>query len=274
MSTTALDKIGNLYFKREDQNPTGSAKDRAISLQVKAALEQKYTSAVISSSGNAAISALHFCHLAKLPLTIFLSPKTDSQKIKQLTANHAQIIFSPKPISSAFRQAKKNHSYNLRQSLDPQAQKGYQQIGLEISRQLPQVSGIFIPVGSGTTLLGLSQTLPKTCKIFAVQPASRCPLASHFDQHFTPENDTITSSLSVRSLPLKNKVIATIKDSRGGGLVVQNQSVEDALLFLGQNQLNASPETALALAGFYKAQKQNLNPGQLPLILVTGTRRK
>ena len=31
---TPLVKIDNLYFKREDLNPTGSAKDRAIPLQI------------------------------------------------------------------------------------------------------------------------------------------------------------------------------------------------------------------------------------------------
>ncbi len=273
MPTTALDKIANLYFKREDQNTTGSAKDRAVSLQVKSALDQKYTSAVISSSGNAAISALHFCRLAHINLTIFLSPKTDPKKIAYLRALQAQIIFSPKPISFAFRQAKRNHSYNLRQSLDPKALEGYRQIGLEIVHQLPQVSSIFIPVGSGTTLLGLSAALPPQTKIFAVQPANRCPVASYFDQDFTPENTTLTTSLSIRSLPLKNKIIAAIKKSHGSALVVQNQDVLDNLPFLSQNQINASAETALAVAGFRKAQKQNMDFGQYPLILVTGINR-
>lgn len=267
---TPLTKLGNIYFKREDQNPTGSVKDRAVALQVEYLKKNGYSSAVISSSGNAAISALHFCQQHQINLTIFVSPKINPAKLKLLSS--ATIITTPKPISSAFNFAKTNHAYLLRQSTDPVTLTGYQTIAKELIDQLPQITSIFLPVGSGTTLLGISQALPPSVKIFAVQPASHCPISGIFDTNFTPETETVTDSLSVKFLPLKSQVLAAVRQSSGQGIVVQNQAIVETQKFLFQNQISTSAESALALAGLFKIQKQ-LIAGQFPVILFTGTQR-
>lgn len=265
---TPLVKIGNVYFKREDLNLTGSAKDRSIALQVKHLSKHKYISAAISSTGNAAISAQYYCQKYGINLTIFVSPHTAKSKLK-LIANY---IVGQRPISDAFKYAKQNHAYLLRQSTDPIAQIGYSQIAKEIIKQCPQVSSIFIPVGSGTTLLGIASKLPNSIPIFAVQPASNCPIASIFDQDFIPENLTITDALGAKLLPLKNRVIQTIKDHTGQGIVVQNKQVIQSQNFLNNNHIITSSEGALALAGLNKIKTQS-NIGQFPVIILTGAKR-
>ena len=47
MSNTPLIKLENIYFKREDLNKTGSAKDRAIIFQIENLKKQGFKSAVI-----------------------------------------------------------------------------------------------------------------------------------------------------------------------------------------------------------------------------------
>jgi len=254
---TPLIKFKNVYLKREDYNQTGSAKDRAISLQIANLIKNNFKSAVISSTGNAAISAQYYCQQNNIPLTIFVSPKTNPQKLKLL--KNYQI--SRQPISQAFKFAKQNNAYFLRQSTDPVALEGYSQIGQELIEKLPQITSLFIPVGSGTTLLGISQKLPKSVKIFAVQPASFCPIASRLDKNFVPETDTITDALGAKLLPLKNKILSLITS----GIVVQNADVV-------AQTINTSPEGNLAYAGYLKAK--NLFPvGEYPVILLTGAKR-
>lgn len=267
---TPLVGLNQIYLKREDQNPTGSAKDRALSLQVDHLISQGFTSAVISSSGNAAISADYFCHQKNIDLTIFVSPKVNPQKLLLITS--AKVITTHQPISSAFKFAKDNHAYFLRQSTDPIALTGYATIGQEIIDELPQVSSIFIPVGSGTTLLGISQKLPENVKIFAIQPACHCPIASFFDHQFTTESNTITDSLSAKLLPLKNRIIDTINQSGGSGIVVQNLDVVQQLQFLKENNISTSSEGALALAGYQKARRI-FDIGNYPVILLTSSYR-
>jgi threonine synthase len=267
---TPLIKLNNFYLKREDQNPTGSAKDRAVKLQVDNLVKLGFKSAVISSTGNAAISAQYYCSIQNIPLTIFTSPQLHPDKAKLI--HQSPVITSLKPISDAFKYAKKNQAYFLRQSTDPIALLGYQEIAVELISQLPQITSIFIPVGSGTTLLGISQKLPQNVKIFAVQPASNCPIAKHFDTTYISETSSITDALTVKMLPLKNQVIQAISQSQGFGIVVQNQEVIDTQKYLIDHQINTSPESALALSGYFKANTL-YDPGAYSVILLTGAAR-
>ena len=265
---TPLIKYGDVFLKREDQTTTGSAKDRAISLQVENLVKQGYSSAVISSTGNAAISAVHYCQIYHVPLTIFVSPHTSQAKLNLLPSYQV----SKQPISDAFKFAKQNHSFFLRQSTDPTAQVGYRQIATELCLQNPEITSIFIPVGSGTTLLGISGGLPSTIKIFAVQPASHAPIATIFDSNFAPEIETVTDALSVKMLPLKNEVVSAIKKSQGGGVVVQNSQVITTHQELLSAGFSVSAESGLALAG-YRQIKDSVDVGSCPVILLTGTQR-
>lgn len=262
---TPLVRINNIYFKREDLNLTGSAKDRAVSLQVKNLIKKGYKCAVVSSTGNAAISASYFCQKNNIPLTIFASPKINKNKLSLLK----NVKLSHTPIRDAFRFAKSQNCYLLRQSTDPTALIGYREIGKEITKQLPKITSIFIPVGSGTTLIGISQSLPKTVNIFAVQPANHCPIAGIFDKNYIPEKTVIADALTVKALPLKSKIVPVLKY----GLVIQNREIKNSQKMLEENGLFTSPEGALALAGLQKAKSLNLEVGDYPVILLTGAKR-
>jgi len=256
---TPLIKIDQIYFKREDQNLTGSAKDRAISLQVEKLIKLGFKSAVISSTGNAAISAQYFCHKHKIPLTIFVSKKIDKSKLYLLD----KPIFSNKPISDAIKFAKKNNAYFLRQSTDQTALIGYSQIAKEILAQLPQTSAIFVPSGSGTTALGIASNF---AKVWIVQPASHCPLASHYDNLYLHETHSDTTSLGAKMLPLKSKIFKVIRH----GTVIQNQDLIKAQKYLKDHDIISSAEGALALAGYFKFEDQ---AGNFPVIILTGAQR-
>ncbi|MFA6603022.1 MAG: pyridoxal-phosphate dependent enzyme, partial [Candidatus Shapirobacteria bacterium] len=139
--------------------------------------------------------------------------------------------------------------------------------------QFPQVTSLIMPVGSGTTLLGISDTLLPTVKLIAAQPASNAPISSHFDSNFNPETVTITDALGVKMLPLKAQIIDLLT-RRGGGVVVENNQTLLAAAWLKENALNASAETALCLAGLWKLRaSQSDLLGSNPLILVTGCKR-
>lgn len=254
---TPLIKLDSFYLKREDLNITGSAKDRAIPLQIENLKKLGYKSAVISSTGNAAISAIYFCKKNNIDLTIFLSSKTDKHKFNLIKKENKNIIFSDKPISDAFKFAKKNNAYFLRQSTDPVALLGYQKIGEELIEQLPQITSIFIPVGSGTTLLGISQKLPKSVKIFSVKS----------------ETNNLTDALTVKFQPLKNKIQSFITNSQGSELKIADQEIISCQKILEKNKILTSPEGGLTLAGYYEAIKDKFEIGDYPVILLTGAKR-
>jgi threonine synthase len=273
MTNTPLVKLDNFYLKREDQNITGSTKDRALPFQIENLKKKGFTKAVISSTGNAAISAAYFCEQNKIELTIFLTTKVNSQKLSLLKKYSSEIILSPKPISEAIKFSKSHQAFLLRQSTDPFALTGYQQIAQELITQLPRISSIFIPVGSGTTLLGIAQKLSPSVKIFGSQSVANCPVSKLFDNNFIPENRLITDALSVKFLPQKNKIIETIKKSDGFSFTIQNEAIISASHFLESNNIFTSLEGSLSLAAYQKAIKNNFNIGNYPVILLTGAKR-
>ena len=273
MTKTPLDKIDSFFLKREDKNITGSAKDRAIPLQIDNLKKNGFTKAVISSTGNAAISAAYFCQQKQVDLTIFLSPKISPQKFSLLKKFSSEIILSPKPISDAIKFSKSNHSYLLRQSTDPVSLIGYQQIAVEIVSQLPQISSIFIPIGSGTTLIGISQKIPSNIPIYGVQSATNCPVGKLFDHDFIPENRLITDALSVKFLPQKKRLIDIINQSKGFVFTLQNEAIIMANHFLESKNITSSLEGALSFAAYQKALKNNYPVGNFPVILLTGSKK-
>lgn len=273
MTNTPLIKLDNLYLKREDKNITGSTKDRVIPLQIEKLKKNGFSQAVISSTGNAAISAAYFCQQKQVELTIFLSPNVSPQKLAVLKQFPSEIILSLKPISSAIKYAKTNNAYLLRQSTDPVSLVGYQQISEEILNQLPHVTSIFVPIGSGTTLLGISQKIPANIPIFGIQSAANCPISSLFDQDYQKENRLITDALSVKYLPQKKQIIETIKNSQGFAFTIQNEAIVLANHFLESKNIVTSLEGALCLAGYQKAVKNNYSVGKYPVILLTGSKR-
>ncbi len=273
MTNTPLVKLDNFYLKREDKNVTGSAKDRSLPLQIDNLKKNGFTKAVISSTGNAAISAAYFCQQKKVELTIFLSPKISPQKLSLLKQFPSEIIFSIKPISDAIKFSKLSQSFLLRLSTDPISLIGYQQIGQEIIDQLPKVTSIFIPIGSGTTLVGLSQKIPKKIPIFGAQSAANCPISKLYDQDFTPEVRLITDALSAKYLPLKNKLIENINNHQGYVFTIQNQAIVSASHYLESKNIITSLEGALSFSAYQKALKNNYPVGDFPVILLTGSKR-
>ncbi len=177
---------------------------------------------------------------------------------------------SPQPISDAIKYSKANHSYLLRQSTDPTALLGYQNIATELIEQIPQITSIFIPIGSGTTLLGISQKLPPTVKIFGVQSAFNPSITKYFPPSIPPENTNLTDALTARFLPLKKQIIAAIKNSQGQGITVQSKDILSGQNFLESQEILASPEAGLVYAGYLQAKQF---AGDFPVLLVTGTRR-
>ncbi len=273
MTNTPLVKLDNVYLKREDLNITGSAKDRSLPLQIKNLKQHNFTQAVISSTGNAAISAAHFCQQENIKLTIFLSPHISPQKLNLLKKYDHEIILSHQPISDAVKFSKSQNTYLLRQSTDPISLDGYQTIAEELIIQLPQISSIFIPVGSGTTLLGISQKLPPQVKIFAAQSAANPTIGKLFDSDYLPENRIITDALSVKFIPKKQQIIQAINQSNGSAFTIQNEKIVSADSYLNSQKIITSLEGALAFAAYQKAVKQNINIGNSPVILLTGTKR-
>lgn len=283
-------EAGEIIFKREDENPSGSVKDRGVSYQLDWAKKEGIKSLVISSSGNAAISACFFCQTLNLNLYIFVSPKINKKKLNVIQEYPFRISVSKRPLSDSIKLAKKNNFYHLRSSTDPRGSIGYQRIAEEIlgdwgnppSPRLQRTSqgnqeginSIFIPVSSGTTLVGISEgfnrqgSLPQ---IHAVQTTKVNTIAKHFDQEFTPTKTSLADALVAKFTPRKKQIIGFIRESKGWGWVIDDKEILKADEWFKNRGIETSFEGGAALAGIWKAKQNGWKLGKT-VCLLTGKR--
>jgi len=270
-STELVERAG-IFFKCEFNNPTGSVKDRAICFQLAKIKEKGERFAVVSSSGNAAISAAHYSNLHHIGLTVYVSPKINPYKLAKIDKT-AKIIRTKKPVSAAVKVSHNKKIPNLRQSTDPFGTIGYQTISYELARCLPKIDAVFVPVSSGAILKGLYEGFAKQSlfpALHAVQTSHINSISSQFDDDFNMETSTLADAIVAKYSPLEDEVIKIIKRTNGWGWVITNRQMQDCSDRLKRMELTASYEGAAALAAIYKAIDSGfryLNP----VCLLTGS---
>ena len=271
-ANTPSNIISDVIFKREDQNPTGSVKDRGFAFQVSSLYQEGIKNIALSSSGNAAISAASYAGLAGMKLTIFISPKINRQKREILKNKSVRLIETPKPVSSCIKFCRENNIYNLRPSADPIGYTGYQTIAYELNDAYPHIDAVFIPQSSGTILKGVYEgfkRISKIPKIYAIQSQSVHPVAQNFDSDFKHKDKSLIDAIVARVTPRKKDIINIINKSDGSAFVISDEEMLIQYNYLLKNNIRASYEGALALSGLKKARQKG-HEFNHPVVLLTG----
>lgn len=267
-------EIEGIIFKREDENPSGSVKDRGISYQLNWAEKEGIRDLVISSSGNAAISAGYFCQKLGLKLFVFVSSKINKRKLAVIQDYPFRVFISRRPLSDSIKFTKKNNYYHLRSSTDPRGTIGYQIIADEILGDRRRIDSIFIPVSGATTLAGVAEGFKANGflpQLHAVQATAINTIAKNFDHDFTPTKTSLADALVAKYTPRKKQVIELVRESRGWGWVVNDEQILKADEWLKNQGISTSFEGAAALAGVWKASQKGWKLGKV-FCLLTGKR--
>lgn len=270
--TPAFEFARALVFKREDENPTGSLKDRGMAYLISWAGSQGHEELVLSSSGNAAISAARYCALAKIKLHVFVSRNIMEKKLAEIKKWPCLVYSSLRPVSDAVKFARQKNLVNLRPSVHPGGPEGYQTIAFEILESVGQVEDLFLPVSSGTALVGLIRGFRKfgfLPRMHLCQSAAVCPLASLFFKGYVREKHSLAQALVAKVTPLKNEIVTAVKSSGGSGWVIQNKELLAAQAKLQMKKIITSEEGALVLAAYYKAKEKKFILGKT-VVLLTG----
>ncbi len=273
-----------VFIKREDKNPNGSFKDRSLAFQISKLFEDGHKHLVISSSGNAAISAAAYCELAEIKLDIFVSNNIEQAKLDKLSTFNSQLVTlykSDRAKSDAIKFAVDNNIPNLRGSMDDDAIIGFKTISYELAKQNPEIDAIFIPCSSGTSTVGIYQGYQDL--IANSQPALTAgrqptanlpninicqterihPIAKEFDQKFTESEKSLAPAISDRVAKRKSEVISAISETNGSGWIIADKLLEEAKQIakdiIGED---ISYNSLLSLASYLKSKKQTANSHQ------------
>ncbi|MBI5416395.1 pyridoxal-phosphate dependent enzyme [Candidatus Poribacteria bacterium] len=268
--------LERLWVKRDDLNPTGSHKDRSLAFQISKYFMEGHNNLLISSSGNAAISAAAYCCLANIRLFAFISPETNRNKIALMKKFGADIIVTSKPINLANYISRVFDIVNLRPSINDVALEGYKSIAFELVEKGIFPDAIFFCPTSASTLVGVGRAYNfleekyeiKSPQIHAVQYGDVTSLAEKFIDT-TPEiQSPQVHRLGIKHTPREKEALNIINKTNGSGWVVNHDEINQAGILLNKSGITTSMEGTATVAGLLKAVKSH--KFKQPLCLFTG----
>ncbi len=183
IGNTPLVKIGNVYAKLESVNPTGSIKDRAALEMIEAAeregkLKKGFT-IVEASSGNTGISLAMVAAIKGYKMIVIMPENMSEERMQMMKAFGAELILTStsgslkEAVEKAEEIGKKPDTFIARQFSNINNIKAQEKTGEEILKQIGPVDAVVAGVGTGGTLMGISNVMRRVnpeVKTIAVEP--------------------------------------------------------------------------------------------------------
>lgn len=263
--------IKELFIKREDLHPLGSHKGRSLPIMIQKGIEKGATHFAISSSGNAAkaavLSVREFQKTdPKITLDIYIGNNIAAEKKKWLLefqGNGITVTEHTRPLQVLF-DAEKKGAYPLRQSTSDDALLGYESLAQELL-EIKNLSDVFVPASSGTLAVALGQYMSGV-KIHVVQTEAVHPFSdtpTHTEHSIA---DAIVDKVGLR----KSDITEIILKTKGSVIVPNDTTILEAQTLLTKENIEATPNGALALAGLLTVKKQKSPVGDVVCCIVTG----
>ena len=175
---------GSVFLKVEGANPTGSFKDRGMTLAISKAVESGSTGVLCASTGNTSASAAAYAARAGLRCVVFLPKgKVAAGKLAQAVMYGAEIVEVAGNFDQALvmaREAAKTKGFTLVNSSNPFRLEGQKTASFEIIEQLGRApDNHFIPVGNAGNITAYwkgYKELGASPRMFGWQAAGAAPI--------------------------------------------------------------------------------------------------
>ncbi len=269
-----------IFLKYDGANPTGSFKDRGMTLAVSKALEDGSQAVVCASTGNTSASAAAYA--AKADMTAYVLIPDDQiamGKLSQAIAYGARII----PISGNFDQALElvrrmveELPLTLVNSLNPHRIEGQKTAAFEVIDEMGEAPDfLFIPVGNAGNITaywkgfqeyvqhGRAGTLPR---LFGFQAAGAAPIVLG---HAVDNPDTIATAIRIGNPASWSQACAALDESRGWITSRTDEEILEAYrLLAGREGIFAEPASCISVAGLKYAYEQGMVPAGARVVCV------
>jgi threonine synthase len=275
---------GELYFKLEGCNPTGSFKDRGMVVAVAKALEAGSKTIICASTGNTSASAAAYAAYCGLEAVIIVPEgKISLGKLAQAIVYGARII----TIDGNFDQALQivrwltdKHPITLVNSLNPNRIEGQKTAAFEIIDVLGDAPDyLFIPVGNAGNItaywkgfvqyhqIGKSSQKPR---MMGFQAEGAAPIVRG---HVIEEPHTIATAIRIGN-PASWQRATAARDESGGTIdMVTDEEIMAAYhLMSSKGGIFGEPASAASLAGLIKLSRNGMDFSQKTIVcIITGT---
>ena len=266
--------IKQLYVKNEGENPTGSFKDRGMTVGVTKAVELGVRSVICASTGNTSASLAAYAAKAGLQCAVLIpSGKIAYGKLAQAIIYGSKVIQVrgnfDQALEIVFKLSEKHRSIYLLNSINPFRIEGQKSLGYEICEQLDNESPdrVVVPVGNAGNIsaiwkgftefhnLGFVKTLPKMTGIQAVGAAPIAQAIKSGSSEIKPVNEPETIATAIRiGAPVSwKKAVNAIRSSGGTAETVTDAEILEAQKTLSRLEgLFVEPASASSIAGLKK----------------------
>ncbi|MCD6469876.1 threonine synthase, partial [Candidatus Bathyarchaeota archaeon] len=286
-------KIGlrHVFVKNEGENPTGSFKDRGMTVGVSKALELGIKRVACASTGNTSASLAAYAARAGLECIVLIpSGKIAFGKLVQAIIYGARVIQVLGNFDEALRIVEEicqKHKIYLLNSINPFRLEGQKTIAYEVWEQLGKVpEKVIVPVGNAGNIsaiwkgfkelydLGLINRLPQ---MIGIQAEGAAPIATSLKKgletvKFVEKPETVATAIRIGSPVNWKKAVKAIKESNGIVEIVSDEEILTAQRTLARTEgLFVEPASAASIAGLTKLAKMDLvDPEETVVCIATG----
>ncbi|MDR0778841.1 MAG: threonine synthase [Methanomassiliicoccaceae archaeon] len=265
--------IGDLHVKYEGANPTGSFKDRGMTVGVSHAMEIGAKIVGCASTGNTSASLAAYAAKAGLKCAVFLpSGKVAAGKLAQAMFFGATVLSVDGNFDEALRivreLAKERHLYLLN-SINPYRPEGQKSVLFEIMDQLSYEvpDRIILPVGNAGNISAVHKAImeleeigwiSKVPMLTGIQAEGSMPIVRAFNSKhddFIPEEnpETIATAIRIGNPVSGRKALKAIYDTGGHATSVTDEEIIAAQKLLGRKEgVGVEPASAASVAGAKK----------------------
>jgi threonine synthase len=260
--------LENFFLKHEGENPTGSFKDRGMTVGVTQAKIMEARAVACASTGNTSASLAAYAALADIPAFIFIpAGKIAAGKLAQALAYGAKTLQVDGDFDDAMRLVRRvcdELNVYLLNSLNPFRLEGQKSIIFEILQgfawQPPD--WVVLPAGNlGNTAafgkalyeaqqLGLIKKIPR---LAAIQAAGASPFYQSYQVNFaerkTMQADTIATAIRIGNPVSYERAIRTLGWTDGIVTAVTDDEIMEAKAMVDGAGIGCEPASAASVAG-------------------------
>jgi len=278
------ERIGcDVWVKVEGANPTGSFKDRGMTMAVSVAAAEGARAVVCASTGNTSASAAAYAVRAGMtPIVLLPAGRIAAGKLAQAVVHGARIIQIDGYFDECLELAQKlavEYPVSLVNSVNPARIAGQKSAAFEIVDALGDAPDIHaIPVGNAGNITaywagydeyatdGVAARRPR---MWGFQAAGSAPLVVG---HPVVEPQTIASAIRIGNPASGSQALAAAHDSGGMINAVTDEEILAAQRFLAAEEgVFCEPASAASVAGVIKmAESGGLDRGQRIVCTLTG----
>ncbi len=260
--------VAELTLKHEGLNPTGSFKDRGMTVGITQAQRLGVRAVVCASTGNTSASLATYGALAGIPVCVLVpGGKSDLGKLAQTVGAGARVLAVQGDFDACLRLVEESGErlgWYLLNSINPFRIEGQKTIVFELLQQLGwQVPDwIVLPGGNlGNTAaigkglgealqLGLIERLPR---LAVIQAEGAAPFAQSFAEGFRHryevQAETVASAIRIGSPVSWERAVAAIRATQGVVTAVSDAEILEAKRVVDRAGVGCEPASAASVAG-------------------------